>query len=104
MPFLENFNDQTPLEMAGNLIDILLVWFVIYKLITVIKGTKAVQLLKGIFFIIIARLVTQALNLETLGWIMQQVLEWGFLAIIIIFHPLSASDTASIFGRLRNNP
>jgi diadenylate cyclase len=87
MPFLENFNDQTPLEMAGNLIDILLVWFVIYKLITVIKGTKAVQLLKGIFFIIIARLVTQALNLETLGWIMQQVLEWGFLAIIIIFQP-----------------
>ena len=87
MPFLENFTDQTPLQMFGNLIDILLVWFVIYKLITVIKGTKAVQLLKGIFFIIIARLVTQALNLETLGWIMQQVLEWGFLAIIIIFQP-----------------
>ncbi|MFP3421836.1 TIGR00159 family protein, partial [Bacillus sp. SIMBA_161] len=87
MPFLEIFTDQTPLQMFGNLIDILLVWFVIYKLITVIKGTKAVQLLKGIFFIIIARLVTQALNLETLGWIMQQVLEWGFLAIIIIFQP-----------------
>ncbi len=31
--------------------------------------------------------ITQALNLETLGWIMQQVLEWGFLAIIIIFQP-----------------
>ncbi|RNF38791.1 diadenylate cyclase CdaA [Planococcus salinus] len=87
MPFLENLTDLTPLELLGNIIDILLVWFVIYKLITVIKGTKAVQLLKGIFFIIIARLVTEALNLETLSWIMQQVLNWGFLAIIIIFQP-----------------
>ncbi|ANU24620.1 diadenylate cyclase CdaA [Planococcus donghaensis] len=87
MPFLESLTDQTPFRLLGNIIDILLVWFVVYKLITVIKGTKAVQLLKGIFVIIIARLVTQALNLETLGWIMQQVLEWGFLAIIIIFQP-----------------
>ncbi len=87
MPFFESLTDQTPFRLLGNIIDILLVWFVVYKLITVIKGTKAVQLLKGIFVIIIARLVTQALNLETLGWIMQQVLEWGFLAIIIIFQP-----------------
>ncbi|CEG24381.1 DNA integrity scanning protein DisA [Planococcus massiliensis] len=87
MPFLENLTDQTPLELLVNVIDILLVWFVVYKLITIIKGTKAVQLLKGIFFIIIAYLITQALNLETLGWIMQQVLNWGFLAIIIIFQP-----------------
>ena len=87
MPFLENLTNQTPLELLVNVIDILLVWFVIYKLITIIKGTKAVQLLKGIFFIVIAYLVTQALNLETLGWVMQQVLNWGFLAIIIIFQP-----------------
>ncbi|PSL40241.1 diadenylate cyclase [Planomicrobium soli] len=87
MPFLDNITQQTPLELLVNIVDILLVWFVVYKLITVIKGTKAVQLLKGIFVIIIVRLVTVALNLETLGWIMQQVLEWGFLAIIIIFQP-----------------
>ncbi len=87
MPFLDNITNQTPLELLVNVIDILLVWFVIYKLITLIKGTKAVQLLKGIFFIVIAYLITQALNLETLGWIMQQVLNWGFLAIIIIFQP-----------------
>ncbi|MDN7228769.1 diadenylate cyclase CdaA [Planococcus liqunii] len=87
MPFLENLTNQTPLELLVNVIDILLVWFVIYKLITIIKGTKAVQLLKGIFFIVIAYLITRALNLETLGWIMQQVLNWGFLAIIIIFQP-----------------
>ncbi len=87
MPFLDNLTNQTPLELLVNVIDILLVWFVVYKLITLIKGTKAVQLLKGIFFIVIAYLITQALNLETLGWIMQQVLNWGFLAIIIIFQP-----------------
>lgn len=87
MPFWESLTELTPLEMLLNVVDILLVWFVIYKLITIIKGTKAVQLLKGIIFIVIAQLITQALQLQTLGWIMQQVLNWGFLAIIIIFQP-----------------
>ncbi|MTD31236.1 diadenylate cyclase CdaA [Planomicrobium sp. YIM 101495] len=87
MPFLESMTELTPWELLMNVVDILLVWFVLYKVITIIKGTKAVQLLKGIIFIVIAQLITQALQLETLGWIMQQVLNWGFLAIIIIFQP-----------------
>jgi diadenylate cyclase len=69
------------------IVDILLVWYVIYKLINLIKGTKAVQLLKGIFVILLARVVSEFFGLKTLSWIMQQTIDWGFLAIIIIFQP-----------------
>lgn len=67
--------------------DVLLVWFVVYQLIKVVKGTKAVQLLKGIFAIFIARILTDIFDLSTLGWMIEQVLRYGFLAIIIIFQP-----------------
>lgn len=87
MTFLDQFTDFTPLNVLVNIIDVLLVWFVIYKLIAIIKGTKAVQLLKGIFVIIIARIFTEVVGLDTLGWLMQMVLDWGFIAIIIIFQP-----------------
>jgi len=79
--------DFEVLQYLGDIIDILLVWFVIYKLIMVIRGTKAVQLLKGITVIIVVRVLSQYLGLSTLQWLMDQALTWGFLAIIIIFQP-----------------
>ncbi|MDE3840648.1 TIGR00159 family protein [Bacillus methanolicus] len=83
MPFF----DIPILELLANTVDILLVWYVIYKLIMVIRGTKAVQLLKGIFVILLVKIISDLLYLKTLSWIMEQALTWGFLAIIIIFQP-----------------
>ncbi|WP_062107516.1 diadenylate cyclase CdaA [Bacillus niameyensis] len=81
------FTDLPILTYLSRIVDIFLVWFVIYKLIMVIRGTKAVQLLKGIFVIIIVKLLSDFLHLNTLSWMMETVLTWGFLAIIIIFQP-----------------
>ncbi|PLR80720.1 diadenylate cyclase CdaA [Bacillus sp. V33-4] len=81
------FYDIPILELLANTLDILLVWFVIYKLINVVRGTKAVQLLNGIFVILLGKVISDFLHLNTLSWLMQQVIEWGFLAIIIIFQP-----------------
>jgi diadenylate cyclase len=87
MPFIDLFSDYSALDYVSDIVDILVVWFVIYKLIMLIKGTKAVQLLKGIFVIIIVRGLSSIFGLDTLGWMMEQALTWGFLAIIIIFQP-----------------
>ncbi|WP_449619478.1 diadenylate cyclase CdaA [Robertmurraya sp. Marseille-Q9965] len=75
------------LDLLINAIDILLVTYVIYKLIMMIKGTKAVQLLKGIFVILIVTLISDKFHLQTLNWMMQQVLIWGVVAFVIIFQP-----------------
>lgn len=71
----------------ADIVDILLVWYVIYKIINLIKGTKAVQLLKGIFVILLVKIISDYLGFNTLSWIMGNVITWGFLAIIIIFQP-----------------
>ncbi|KHE71299.1 diadenylate cyclase CdaA [Halobacillus sp. BBL2006] len=68
-------------------VDITLVWFVVYKLIMLIQGTKAVQLLKGIFVILGIWLLSNLFGLTTLRWLMSQAITWGFLAIIILFQP-----------------
>ena len=88
MPFVDKLVEFSPItSIFLNIVDVLLVWFVIYQLIKVIKGTKAVQLLKGIFVIVIVRILTEVFHLVTLGAMMDQVIKWGFLAIIIIFQP-----------------
>jgi diadenylate cyclase len=81
------FADFTVTKYLASIVDIILVWYVIYKLINLIRGTKAVQLLKGIIVILLVRVVSEFLGLRTLSWIMQQAINWGFLAIIIIFQP-----------------
>ena len=81
------FADFTVWKYLASIVDIVLVWYVIYKLINVIKGTKAVQLLKGILVILLVRVVGERLGLTTISWMMQQAINWGFLAIIIIFQP-----------------
>lgn len=104
MSFMEQFTDLMPVNVIVNILDVLFVWFVIYKLITLIKGTKAVQLLKGIFVIIIARVVTDFLGMDTLGWLLENVINIGFFAIIVIFQPeirraLEQIGRGKLFGR-----
>ncbi|KRN89997.1 diadenylate cyclase CdaA [Ligilactobacillus ceti] len=70
-----------------NLIDIAVVWFVIYRLMMLLKGTKAVQLFKGVIIIVLIKMISWYLGLETVSWIMDQVINWGFIAMIIIFQP-----------------
>lgn len=110
MNFIQQFSQFTDNEVVRlflNILDILLVWYVIYKGLTLIRGTKAVQLLKGIFVIFIIRVATVVLGLETLGWITNQIIDWGFLAIIIIFQPeirraLEQIGRGKLFSRSSN--
>ncbi|MEG0473605.1 MAG: TIGR00159 family protein, partial [Solibacillus sp.] len=87
MQLIGQFTDITAVEVIFKLLDVLLVWYVIYKALTLIKGTKAVQLLKGLFVIVLAKIATYVFELNTLDWLLREVIEWGFLAIIIIFQP-----------------
>lgn len=69
------------------IIDILLVTYVIYKLMTLIRGTRAVQLLKGILVIVGGWLLSSYFGLTTLSWLFNQAMTYGVLAVIIIFQP-----------------
>lgn len=73
--------------VIDDIIDILLVAFVIYKLLMLVRGTRAIQLLKGIMVIVVAWLISTFFELRTLQWLMSQAFTYGVLAIIIIFQP-----------------
>ncbi len=84
---LNYFTNLTWQEGIKDLIDILIVSYVIYKLLVLIRGTRAVQLLKGIFVLVIAWAVSTWFNLYTLEWLMNQMFTFGVLALVIIFQP-----------------
>ncbi|EGL83556.1 Conserved hypothetical protein CHP00159 [Caldalkalibacillus thermarum TA2.A1] len=75
------------MDYLTEIIDILLVTLVIYKLITLIRGTRAVQLFKGMMVIVAGWLLSSFFGLKTLSWLMSQAMTYGVLAVIIIFQP-----------------
>ncbi|MDC7953888.1 diadenylate cyclase CdaA [Liquorilactobacillus mali] len=74
-------------QNVANIIDILVVWYVIYKLMMLLRGTKAVQLFKGVVIIVLIKLISWFFGLQMVSWVTDQIINWGFIAIIIIFQP-----------------
>ena len=56
-----------------HLIDILVIWFLIYELLMLIRGTRAVQLFRGILIIILVKIVSWYVGLSTVSWVMERV-------------------------------
>jgi len=75
------------IEIAKFLVEIAILWFVFYMLLLFIKGTRAVQVLKGIVIILIIFLVTKELKFETINWILAKLLTISVIAFVIIFQP-----------------
>lgn len=70
-----------------SIIDIIIVAFVIYKAMMIIKGTRAVQLIKGLVVLIIASLISEWFGLRTFGWILSQLQTVLVVALPIVFQP-----------------
>ena len=74
--------------MLKVLIDISLVWILIYAVLKNLKNNvKMVMLLKGAIIIIIVKALSDYFDLTTIGLILEYILTWGTLALIIVFQP-----------------
>ena len=62
-------------------------WFFFYMLLLFVKGTRALQVLKGIVIIVIIFLITKELQLETINWILTRLFTISIIAFLIIFQP-----------------
>jgi len=76
---LENF------RWVLDLLDILLVAFIIYRIILLIKGTRAVQMLVGLAVLLFVYIASQVGGLYTLNWILNNFLSSIILVIVVIF-------------------
>ena len=68
-------------------IDIIIVAYIIYKLIRIVSGTKAAQIIKGIAFLLVITLVSDIFRLNTLNYILRNTIQVGLIALIILFQP-----------------
>ncbi|MEK3900761.1 MULTISPECIES: diadenylate cyclase CdaA [unclassified Paenibacillus] len=98
------FTDLTWKESIKDIIDILIVSYIIYKVLNMVRGTRAVQLLKGILVLVVIWGGSTLLDLYTLKWLMNQMFTFGVFAIFIIFQPelrrgLEQLGRGKFFGR-----
>ena len=98
------FSDLTWKETIKDIIDILIVAYIIYHAILLVRGTRAIQLLKGILMLVIIWALSTWFDLYTLKWLMNQMFTFGVLAIFIIFQPelrraLEQLGRGKLFGR-----
>jgi diadenylate cyclase len=82
---LETAAKYIPLIRWQDIVDILLVSFIFYRIILLIRGTRAVQMAVGLGVIVFIYFVARELELYTLHWLLGTALSSLFLLIVIVF-------------------
>ncbi len=72
---------------VGDVLDILVISFLIYKAIQLVRETHAGQLLKGVVYLLVCNIAVNLLNMNMMKMILQVVWELGFVALIVVFQP-----------------
>lgn len=78
---------KEPLEIARSIIDVSIVSYIIYKLIQLVRETRAWQLLKGFVVILIIAALSEWLQLRTLAYLLNRTIELAGFALIVLFQP-----------------
>ena len=92
-------------SIITKIIDISLVWLMIYYLLINLKNNiKLVLIFKGAALIIAIKIISNLLDLYTIGMLLEYVISWGPLALIIIFQPeirniLESIGRSQLLGR-----
>ncbi|MEG1998132.1 MAG: diadenylate cyclase CdaA [Clostridiales bacterium] len=73
--------------MLSAVCDITILAYIIYRLLILIRGTRAVQLIKGLVFLLVLASVSDWLELRALNWILEQFWAVIFVALAVIFQP-----------------
>jgi diadenylate cyclase len=84
-------------NVITKIIDISIVWLMIYTLLKNLKNNvKLVLIFKGVVIVVAIKLLSNVLNLYTIGMLIEYVISWGPIALIIIFQPEIRSILESI--------
>lgn len=84
---LQSWVSLLPAFSVTNLIEVIIIAFLVYELLLWIMNTKAWTLLKGIIVILIFTLLSAVLHLTTILWILERISTIAVLALIVIFQP-----------------
>ncbi|MDD4237232.1 MAG: diadenylate cyclase CdaA [Desulfotomaculaceae bacterium] len=71
----------------SSVIDIAIVAFVMYRIMLLIKGTRAVQLIKGLIVLLVLTAFSSFFNLNTANWLLKQAMTALVVALPVVFQP-----------------
>lgn len=93
------------LTILTKVIDVAIVWYMFYEILKYSRNNfKLTLIFKGVIIIVLLKLLSDLLNLNTVGIILEYVISWGPLALIIIFQPeirtvLESIGRSQLLGR-----
>src|SRR5215212_7270322 len=94
----ELFDGLTVATVATTLVDVALVYYLIYRLLLTIRGTRAAQMIVGIVLVGAAFFVAERLELSTVSWLLDHFISYIIL-IIVVFQ----QDIRRALGRIGQN-
>jgi diadenylate cyclase len=74
-------------DLLLRLLDILVVAFIFYRLLLLIRGTRAAQMIIGLLAIVLVSIVAEWVRLDTLNWLLASLKTVWIIAFIILFQP-----------------
>jgi diadenylate cyclase len=75
------------LNLTIDILDIIIVAFLFYRLFLLIRGTRAAQMFIGLFLLIIVSFIARWLNMNALNWILSSLKTVWVIAFVILFQP-----------------
>ena len=76
------------ISIIRNIVDICLVWLIIYFILNNLKNNVKLSLLfKGVFFILLLAIVSDIFGFVTIGVLLDYIIQWGPIALIVVFQP-----------------
>ena len=97
---------QSILNYTRMFFDILIMWLLIYYTIKIVRNnSRTIQIFKGIVLVLVIKAVANIFGLNTVGWVADMFVSWGFIAVIIIFQPeirslLEKLGKSNVFSRI----
>ena len=82
----ELFGTLTTMQWL-DVLDILLVTYLIYRVVLLVRTTASMRIAKGFLAIVVVSALTEIIGLRTLNFVLGQVLSIGLLALVILFQP-----------------
>ena len=87
--WVQTFNHytQNPWSIITLIIDVFIVSFLTVQIVKILKGSRAMQLVKGIIFLLLITWLSSIFNLKILNYILTTVMTYGVILLIVLFQP-----------------
>jgi diadenylate cyclase len=97
--FFQDMLYEIPTIGVMDVVDILVVALIIYKILMLIRSTSAARVARGILLVLVVTGLTDIFHMYALHWILNKILELGVVALVIVFQPELRRALEKVGGR-----